>query len=503
MLDGARQPRQPAVLEVHGQFVPARLRHQEPHLAGQVLGEGGVIGQRASRPPSHRGEPVAFAQDLLDVGPQVRDHVEGGVERHGDGLDGGEGFDEHHQFSREADVVVTEFVEEVFENLGQVDLLDRGAREGVREIGHVGAEAPFVEFVRRHVGQPGHHRDHLINIARRDGPKEPREQFHRARLDAARHAAIDEPRDDPVLAADGEEVAGVRVGVEETDLQALPGHGIGPVSHHGRAFLGRQIVGAEVGQQDALELLQGQHAPGGGPPVDGREADVGVALEGPAQRVGAASLEGEIQFPAQLSSELADHVHGAEAHRRQMRLREGSHRAEDLQVGAGDILGLGAHDLEHDGRAVGQACPVDLRDARSGQRLLVDRGEDLVGLPLELTVQHAPDLGEGEFGAGGLEFGELISPFRGDQVLAAGEHLPEFHERRAELFQRDAHAGRTGQLLHARRGSPDQPRPPLHQAVQAKRRDRVREALAHQYFEYFGVTADVTDGASDFPDFHP
>ena len=102
-------------------------------------------------------------------------------------------------------------------------------------------------------------------------------------------------------------------------------------------------------------------------------------------------------------------------------------------------------DLDRDERPVGEGGAVDLRGRGGGERLLLDRREQLLRRSTELRLDHLAGVQPGERRGVGLQPGELGRPVRRQQVRARGQHLADLHVGRPELLQerRDALAARS------------------------------------------------------------
>ena len=92
---------------------------------------------------------------------------------------------------------------------------------------------------------------------------------------------------------------------------------------------------------------------------------------------------------------------------------------------------------------------MDLPDGSRGQRLRVDRREDVLPRDAELLLHHVDDLRLRQRRDLVLELGELVGDVRWDQVGPGREDLAELREGRPELLERVPEGLRAGR----RRGS--------------------------------------------------
>ena len=99
----------------------------------------------------------------------------------------------------------------------------------------------------------------------------------------------------------------------------------------------------------------------------------------------------------------------------------------------------------------GQRGAIDLTDARGGDGLLIEGGEELLhGVP-ELFLDARPDVLPGQRGHIVLQLRELFGEVRRHEVAARGEDLAGLDEGRAEPLERmaDAHGARKLLLFDA------------------------------------------------------
>ena len=92
--------------------------------------------------------------------------------------------------------------------------------------------------------------------------------------------------------------------------------------------------------------------------------------------------------------------------------------------------------LDHDALPVLQHGAVHLADRPRGERLRLDRREDVLPRHAQLLLHHLDHLGLGERRDLILKRRQLRDALRRNQVRARGEDLAELGERRAELLER-------------------------------------------------------------------
>ena len=81
-----------------------------------------------------------------------------------------------------------------------------------------------------------------------------------------------------------------------------------------------------------------------------------------------------------------------------------------------------------------------MRDRRRGERLLIEAREHLGERPLVRELDDAARVGAGERRHAILQLFQLVGDVARQQIAARRQHLPELHEDRAELFEREAQA---------------------------------------------------------------
>ena len=220
-----------------------------------------------------------------------------------------------------------------------------------------------------------------------------------------------------------------------------------------------------------------------------------------------AQLDGQIQLAPQAAVELPGDGHRRVGHQEgEAPLGQLREVLEDVEVGLHDLLDPRPSDLEGHFPAVGQGGEVDLRDRRRGDRLRVDRGEDLQRRPAVFLGQDRLGLGIGEGPDVVSEAGQLGGVRLRQEVGAGAEHLAELHEGRPEVLA--DHPQPLRPVVRRRRLLPP-PRRPFdrpHEPVQMQRRDHVAESVTDQRRQNLAISrqvAQVADGLSEQRRFTP
>ena len=236
-----------------------------------------------------------------------------------------------------------------------------------------------------------------------------------------------------------EEVARVRVGVEEAvheDLLVVADDAL--VRRRLAVDMGAVEL-VEPVERDADDSLLGQHGRGRAVPVDRREVDVGVIGERRAETLAVAGLVDVVALLVDCARELVDQADEVVlAPEVGAALNAPRLRAKDVEVGLDDLVDVGALHLHGHRRAVEHDCHVHLADARGRGRHLVELGVELLERLAERALDLAPYLLERERLHRVLQPRELLGERGGDEVGAHGEHLPDLGERRAEPLHRAA-----------------------------------------------------------------
>ena len=144
-----------------------------------------------------------------------------------------------------------------------------------------------------------------------------------------------------------EDVAGVRISMEEAQFERLPEHRSRAVGNDLLANIkwNRRVRSAR--EQLALDLLNGQNAIGGCFPIHLREANARITRKRISHAVGATGFNGQIGLAAQFLAELGNNFHRAEARLCQALLSESGDKGKCLHVCLNLIGCIGAQQLDH------------------------------------------------------------------------------------------------------------------------------------------------------------
>ena len=136
------------------------------------------------------------------------------------------------------------------------------------------------------------------------------------------------------------------------------------------ALLERPRLELEIGELDAVEVLEREHARARVCPVDARHRDVRMAGEVLVERIGVACLEPVVQLLPDRARELVDDLARIdEVERADPLLRKPRRLVHEGEVGL-DLPGrIRPLHLDHDPSAVRKRRAMDLPDRRGGQRL--------------------------------------------------------------------------------------------------------------------------------------
>ena len=279
------------------------------------------------------------------------------------------------------------------------------------------------------------------------------------RRKASNEAEVDQ---DDVARRLDEDVAGVKVAVEvavlEDHLEEAAQHALGdgcdrkPVGLFGDGYFG------------AMDALECQQPLAGEVVVDAGRADALEALKVRGELGDAPALGAEIELTPDGSVELTHDAHRVH----EFEFGDGGSGAtgkevEDVEVALNLGLDAGPLHLDDDlfARATEQSA-VDLRDARAGERQLLEHREDLLHRPAKLRLDDGTDIGKGHRRDIVLKLLELLDDVVGDQIAAGGEDLAELHEGGAELLEHHADALSPRQVGGRLRTTLDRRRDGLH-----------------------------------------
>ncbi len=328
----------------------------------------------------HRPDPLDRAgPGLLEEGPQLGQQVELGVDVPERGVEIVDGPPEQQVVQVVDQAVTPRDVDHLAGVARQMPVLDRA---GGVEQGGVPASQNLATVVAKavHVGQLG--LGDLLSIGAQAGP------------DIADRQALDLGGDDGAtlvgqLAENPEiqehhavfrqeqDVAGVRVAMEEAVDEQLLQRRLGEVVQGGGQVEARELLGQLLGRAGLDELanvrradpgheVHGQHPGGRQVPVDRRNDHGGAGLARHA--FGRRALYAEVHLPQRPRLELVDHAGGRQSPEHAQRLGEGGQLAQVADVGPEDPHDAGTLDLHRHPAPVGQARVVDLADRRRRDR---------------------------------------------------------------------------------------------------------------------------------------
>ena len=136
-----------------------------------------------------------------------------------------------------------QLVEELAEQAAHVEAFEGRVLEVGDELADIGAEGAFFELAGIGVAEGPYYCDDAVGIGGDDACDEVGELLLGLVVDVAGHAAVDEAH---LAAGEGEDVAGVRIGVEEAELEALAEDGAGAVLDDGAAVVVGEGLGVDA-----------------------------------------------------------------------------------------------------------------------------------------------------------------------------------------------------------------------------------------------------------------
>ncbi len=322
---------------------------------------------------------------------------------------------------------------------GEVDLLEGPPQVLRRKLGDFAAIRAHVDLLGRRTdrvervcdghGVLAHRRDHQINRAIAHFGRQP-----------THHAQIDQTEDGGRWRAGDEDVAWVRIGVEEAVLEDhLDDH---PDARLRDARALMTVIPDRLIDLGAREELEREHLLRRRLPVHLREAHARMPVEVLRELDGVVGLLLEVELAGDRAVELIDEPdRRVEARFGNGPLHQRRERVEDLHVARNRDARAWTLDLDdHLARAalVAQDGAVYLADRRGGERRLVEALVDLVERTAQGVLDSLLDVGERDRVHLVLELFQLGDPGGGDHVRAGGRDLPEFHEGGAEVHRDQA-----------------------------------------------------------------
>ncbi|MBI5105850.1 MAG: response regulator, partial [Solirubrobacterales bacterium] len=307
-------------------------------------------------------------------------------------------------------------------------------------------------------------------------------------VDLADHAEVDQPDDAARL---DEEVAGMRIGVEEPILE----HHLGDDP---RRTLGQRMAvdpgsvqRVQVGDVEPPDPLERQHPRRRGVPVNARDVHVGIAREVRSEALGVAPFAEVVDLRPEGVRELLGDTDDVVARRSAPPPVRASREVEqDLEVAVDLLHDARPPDLDDDLGPVLQHRRMGLADRCGRQRLGVEGGEDLGGRATELASDDGLDVLPRYGGRRVLQPRQLRLVLRRQQVGPCGEDLAELDERRTQLLEREPHVlGLPVRLVAAR--VPEQAAVERHEAVQARHPDKPPEPVPGEGLGDLAVAVEV------------
>ncbi len=213
------------------------------------------------------------------------------------------------------------------------------------------------------------------------------------------------------------------------------------------ALVDRPVVGLEICELDALEVLEGENALTRVTPVEPRDDDIRVPGEVAVEDLGVAGLLPIVELLTERACELVDDLATVdEVERMDPLLDESRGLLEQLDVALDLARSVRPLNLDRDLLPVRKHRAVHLSDRRSRHRHLVELEKQATDRLLQILGDHPLDIGERERRHVVLEATELDDDVLGDDVGSRGEQLPELDEGRPELVEHLAEMASTNRV---------------------------------------------------------
>ncbi len=292
----------------------------------------------------------------------------------------------------------------------------------------------------------------------------------------------------------------MHVGVEETVAKRLGEKNLDPVVGKLLHVHAGGAQGLDLADRNSVDALHGQHLAPGQIPVDLRNVQQRGTFEVGLEAAGIAGLVAQIEFLVNGAVELVDHLHRPQATCiRRIADGHARHRVQQGNIALDHRRNARAQHLHRHLGAIVQARQMHLRHRGRGDRRAIEGGK--VGR--QRHTERALDNGRGLLARERrhlvLEFRQFQGDILGQQVRAGGQHLPEFHEHRAERLEGLAQAPGAWRLA-AR-----QPVPGCQQAQQnpvgTKQMDgghELVEVVAHEHARDAQQARDLADRPHGF-----
>src|SRR6266540_5509386 len=192
----------------------------------------------------------------------------------------------------------------------------------------------------------------------------------------------------------------------------------------------------DVGDLDAFEKLERQHALSRVAPVDPRNLNVWIARPVAAEALGVAPFRAIVQLGADRAAELVDQVTCVdEVERTDPFLRDARGLVEQREVGLDLPRGARTLHLDRDRLAVRQRRSMYLPDRGCSDRYGIELEKRTFQRKAEVALDDLLDLLERERPHVVLQRAQLDDDVGRNDVGTRREELAELHERRAELVE--------------------------------------------------------------------
>ena len=274
----------------------------------------------------------------------------------------------------------------------------------------------------------------------------------RARLPRhlAHHAEIEIGQ---AAVAQGQQVAGVGIGMEETVLQQLLQAAVHPHLHHVVRVDAEGAHGIEVGELDPIDPLHRQHPAAGGLAMDGGNGDARVVAVQPGEGFGVAGLVDVIHLLEHPLAELIDEPHQIALDHAHVAVEPAGDVADDVEI-QGDLLPqAGPLHLHRHPLPRLENAAVHLAEGGGGDGVLLQRSEDFVHRGSQILLDAGHRQGAVEARQLVLQLGQFLQQQGRDDVGPGGEGLARLdeggtqgHEQFGALPRPFSGPGRGGQL---------------------------------------------------------
>ena len=308
--------------------------------------------------------------------------IEVGVELVGDLVEVEERLAQHRQLSGRAQPAVAGDAGELADHPPGFELAHRHGLVLLDEGDDLALEPgriPAVAFL----AEAGHDRSHLAAVALAQGEEQADQRILQLRADPGHHAQIDQRE----TAVGGQQhVPRVRVGVDEAVDQDLVEVGVEELGGQGAPVVSLAGERAERADVAAIDQVHRQHERGGVVVDRLGDDDAVVGGEVRAEQAEVGGLEPVVELGHDRAAELLDHAaEPVAAPHLGVTVDELGELLDDLHVLDDLLAHAGPLDLDGDGAAVAQHCPVHLAERGAGHRGvkrlegLGDAGTDLGG----------------------------------------------------------------------------------------------------------------------------